>query len=176
MLYSLDGTTVIAPASGQYWVAPGAVVIGQVTLGEDVSIWFNVVVRGDNDTIAIADGSNVQDGSVLHVDPGYPLSIGPDCTIGHMAMLHGCTIETGSLIGIGATILNGATIGRDCLIGAGALIPEGKMIPPRSVVLGAPGKVVREVTDTDLEMIQRGVEGYKKKWRRFKSELRAGTT
>ncbi len=131
------------PASGRYWVADNAVVLGKVTIGEDASVWFNTVVRGDNEPIVIGASSNVQDGCVLHTDPGFPLSIGAEATIGHMVMLHGCSIGRGALIGIGAIVLNGARIGEECLIGAGALIPEGKEIPPRSVVFGSPGKVMR---------------------------------
>lgn len=150
-LYELDGAKVETPDSGNYWVAPNAVVLGRVAIEEEASVWFGAVLRGDNELIRIGTRSNVQDGCVLHTDPGYPLTIGPDCTIGHMVMLHGCTIGRGSLIGIGSIILNGATIGDECLIGANTLIPEGKTIPPRSMVLGSPGKIVRELTDEDVQ-------------------------
>jgi carbonic anhydrase/acetyltransferase-like protein (isoleucine patch superfamily) len=170
-LASLDGVTVQTPPSGNYWVAPNALVIGNVILEEDTSIWFNTVLRGDNEPIRLGAGSNIQEGCVLHTDPGYPMHIEPECLIGHMAMLHGCTIKTGSLIGIGSVILNGAVIGEECLIGAGSLIPEGKVIPPRSLVMGTPGKVVRQVTDADVENIKRGVAGYKRNWRRFKAGM-----
>jgi carbonic anhydrase/acetyltransferase-like protein (isoleucine patch superfamily) len=163
-LYELDGSRVAVPANGRYWVADNAVVLGKVTIEEGASIWFNTVVRGDNEPIVIGARSNVQDGCVLHTDPGFPMTIGPECTIGHMVMLHGCSIGRGSLIGIGAIVLNGAAIGEDCLIGAGALIPEGKKIPSRSVVLGSPGKVIRQVTEKDMERIREGVETYASRW------------
>jgi carbonic anhydrase/acetyltransferase-like protein (isoleucine patch superfamily) len=171
-LYELDGTQVTVPANGRYWVAESASVIGQVTLEEDVSIWFGSVLRGDNEPITIGARSNIQDGVVLHTDPGFPCVVGEACTIGHMAMLHGCTIGRGSLIGIGAVVLNGARIGEECLIGAKALVPEGKTIPPRSVVLGAPGKIVRQVTEKDLELIRWGVGVYLSKWPRYARTLR----
>ncbi len=170
-LYELDGRKVVTPASGRFWVADNATVLGNVIIEDDATIWFNVVVRGDNETIRIGQRSNVQDGSVLHTDPGFPLSIGADCTIGHMAMLHGCTIGDGALIGIGAIVLNGAKIGAGCLIGAGALIGEGKEIPPGSVVMGAPGKVIRQLTDADQARMKRGAEGYVMNGRRFKAGL-----
>ncbi len=174
-IYEFDGMRVTLPASGNFYVADTAVVIGNVTLGEDVSIWFNAVIRGDNDAITIGSGSNVQDGSVLHVDPGFPIVIGDDVTIGHMAMVHGCTIGSGTLVGMGAVILNGAKIGEGCLIGANTLIPEGKEIPPRSVVMGAPGKVVREVTEADLPRVTRGAKNYKQHWRRYAANLKPQT-
>ncbi len=170
-LASLDGVTVTTPESGNYWVAPNATVVGNVVMEEDSSIWFNSVLRGDNEEIRLGAGSNIQEGCVLHTDPGYPMHIEPNCTIGHMVMLHGCTIKTGSLIGIGAIILNGAVIGEECLIGAGALIPEGKVIPPRSLVMGTPGKVVRAITDDDIANIQRSVAVYQRNWRRFKAGM-----
>jgi len=174
-IYEFDGHRVKTPASGNFYVADTAVVIGNVEIGEDVSIWFNAVVRGDNDVIRIGAGSNVQDGSVIHVDPGFPVNIEDDVTIGHMVMIHGCTIGRGSLIGMGSVILNGAKIGEGCLIGANSFIPEGKEIPPRSVVMGAPGKVVREVTDADIPRITRGAKNYKQHWRRYASGLKLQT-
>ena len=166
-LYKLDGLSVTTPGEGRYWVAENAIVVGNVHIGEDVSIWFNTVIRGDNEPIEIGTGSNIQDGCVLHTDPGFPMIIGPDCTIGHMVMLHGCKIGRGSLIGIGSIILNGAVIGEESLIGANTLIPEGKEIPPRSVVMGSPGKIVRQVTEADLARMQAGAAFYRKNWRRF---------
>ena len=166
-LYSLDGVEVTTPGPGRYWVAPNASVVGRVHLGEDVSVWFNAVIRGDNEPIRIGDRSNIQEGAVLHVDPGFPLDIGREATIGHMVMLHGCSIGDGCLIGIGAIILNGARIGAGSLIGAGTLIPENKVIPPNSVVFGAPGKVVREVSLKDRALIAEGTEFYMNKWRVF---------
>jgi carbonic anhydrase/acetyltransferase-like protein (isoleucine patch superfamily) len=172
-LFTLDKTSVITPGAGTFWVAPNATVLGKVEIGTDASVWFSTVIRGDNELIKIGARSNVQDGCVLHTDPGFPITIGPDSTIGHMVMLHGCTIGSRSLIGIGAIILNGAVIGDDCLIGAGALIPEGKVIPPRSVVMGAPGKVMRELTDQDAARIASGVAGYVRNWKRFAAGLAA---
>jgi carbonic anhydrase/acetyltransferase-like protein (isoleucine patch superfamily) len=166
-LYVLDGRRVTVPASGLYWVADNAVLTGKVVIEEDASVWFNTVVRGDNDAIVIGARSNVQDGCVLHTDPGFPLTIGPEATIGHMAMLHGCTIGRGALIGIGAIVLNGARIGAECMVGAGALIPEGKEIPDRSVVFGSPGKVMRQVTDKDLERMRWGVQLYVDRWKTY---------
>jgi carbonic anhydrase/acetyltransferase-like protein (isoleucine patch superfamily) len=175
-LYALDETGVRVPSSGAFWVAPNAVVVGNVIIEDNASIWFNAVLRGDNEPIRIGAGSNVQDGSVLHTDPGYPLDLGPDCTVGHMVMLHGCTIGRGSLIGIGAIVLNGAVIGENCLIGAGTLIAEGKRIPARSVVIGAPGKIVRTASDDDIARIRSGVESYQRNWRRFAGLHSAGMT
>ena len=142
------------------WIAPNATVIGDVRLAENVSIWWNAVLRGDNDPITVGANSNIQDGSVLHTDIGVPMSIGANVTVGHMVMLHGCTIGDGCLIGIGAIVLNNATIGRECLIGANALIPEGKMIPDRSLVVGSPGRVVRQLTDADIAGIRAGNHHY----------------
>ncbi|MEQ1647205.1 MAG: gamma carbonic anhydrase family protein [Hyphomicrobiaceae bacterium] len=174
-LYTLDERRVITPASGRYWVADNAVVLGDVTIEEDASVWFNVVVRGDNERITIGARSNIQDGCVLHTDPGFPMVIGPDVTVGHMAMLHGCTIGAGALIGIGAIILNGAKIGEGALVGAGALVGEGKVIPPRSLVLGSPGKVVRELRDEDVARMLRGTNGYVKNGQRFKNGFKPQT-
>ena len=170
-LYALGAAMMRTPPSGRFWVAPSASVIGNVVLGEDASIWFNTVLRGDNEPITIGDRSNVQDGCVLHTDPGFPLTIAADSTVGHMAMLHGCTIGRGSLVGIGAIVLNGAVIGEECLIGAGALVAEGKTIPPRSLVVGSPGRVLRQLTDEDVARIQKSVKGYVANWQRFKEGL-----
>jgi carbonic anhydrase/acetyltransferase-like protein (isoleucine patch superfamily) len=166
-LYEFEGHRVAVPPSGRYWVAASATVIGNVAIGEDASVWFNSVVRGDNEAIAIGARANVQDGCILHTDPGFPLTVGAEATIGHMAMLHGCMIGRGALIGIGAIVLNGADIGEDCMIGAGALIPEGKQIPARSVVLGSPGKVIRQVSEQDLERMRWGVETYVDRWKAY---------
>jgi carbonic anhydrase/acetyltransferase-like protein (isoleucine patch superfamily) len=159
-------------AEGDYWVADSAVVIGSVLLRNDASVWFNAVLRGDNELITIGEGSNVQDGSVLHTDPGCPLVIGRDVTIGHKVMLHGCEIGDNSLIGINAVVLNRARIGRTCLIGANALITEGKEIPDNSMVLGAPGKVVRQLTDEEIEGLRVSAQHYVDNARRFRSALR----
>ena len=142
-LYSLDGVSPKTPANGRFFVAETAVVVGDVIIEEDASVWFGAVLRGDNEPITIGARSNVQDGSVLHTDPGFPLVIGQDCTIGHAAIVHGCTIGAGSLIGMGATVLNGAKIGKCCLVGAGALVTEGKEFPDFSMILGSPARVVK---------------------------------
>ncbi len=170
-LYSLDGTTPQFPASGDYWVAPTAVLIGDIVLEDEASVWFGAVLRGDNERITVGRRSNVQDGSVLHTDMGFPLRIGADCTIGHRAILHGCVIGDNSLVGMGATVLNGAHIGRNCLIGANALIPEGKIIPDNSLVVGMPGKVVRTLDDKAIAGLTASAAGYVGNWRRFHAGL-----
>jgi len=153
------------------WIADNASVIGRVEAGSNVSIWFNVVIRGDNEPIVIGDNSNIQDGSVLHNDAGVPLTIGRNVTVGHMAMLHGCTVGDNSLIGIGAVVLNNAVIGRECIIGAKALIPEGKVIPDRSLVIGSPGKVVRTLSDEDIAALQTSADHYVDNAKRYRSDL-----
>jgi carbonic anhydrase/acetyltransferase-like protein (isoleucine patch superfamily) len=170
MLYALDDH--IPSAATSAWVAPDATVLGNVRLLADSSVWFSAVIRGDNELITVGEGSNVQDGCVLHTDPGFPLTIGTGCTIGHQAMLHGCSIGDGSLIGIGAVVLNGAKIGRNCLIGAKALIPEGREIPDGSLVVGIPGKVVRALTPSEITGLQRSAEHYAANARRFAQHLR----
>ena len=167
MLYELGGVAV--KAEGDYWVADSATVVGNVLLKQDASVWFNAVVRGDNDLITIGEGSNVQDGSVLHTDPGFPLTIGAHVTIGHKVMLHGCHIGEGSLIGINAVVLNGAKIGKNCLIGANTLITEGKEIPDNSMVMGSPGKVVRKLSEEQAEGIRAGAAHYVENARRFRT-------
>jgi carbonic anhydrase/acetyltransferase-like protein (isoleucine patch superfamily) len=166
-LYKLGDHAVTLPAAGRYWIAPTAVVIGQVIIEEEVGIWFGAVIRGDNEPIHIGARSNIQENCVLHVDPGFPMVIEEECTIGHTAMLHGCHIGRGALIGIGAIVLNGARIGAGSMIGAGALIPEGKVIPPNSVVFGTPGKIAREVTEVDRERVDAGVADYMARWKRY---------
>jgi carbonic anhydrase/acetyltransferase-like protein (isoleucine patch superfamily) len=156
---------------GEHYIAPNATVIGSVVLESEVSVWFNAVVRGDNDRITIGARSNVQDGSVLHTDPGIELTIGRDCTIGHMVVLHGCSIGDGSLVGIKSVILNHARIGRNCLIGASALITEGKEIPDRSLVIGSPGKVVRQLTDEEVAFLLWNAESYVEKLKRYNRAL-----
>ena len=158
-------------ATGDYWVADNAVVLGSVLLEHDASVWFNAVLRGDNELITIGAGSNVQDGSVLHTDPGCPLVIGRNVTIGHKVMLHGCEIGDNSLIGINAVVLNRVKIGRNCIIGANALITEGKEIPDNSMVLGAPGKVVRELSADEIEGLRLSAEHYVENARRFRAGL-----
>ena len=153
--------------SGENWVAPNATIIGDVTLEKNSSVWFNAVIRGDNENIHVGEGSNVQDGSVLHTDPGCPLRIGKDVTIGHIVMLHGCIIGDNSLIGIGAVILNNAKIGKNCIIGAKALITENKEIPDNSLVVGAPGRVVRKLTDDEIGKITENAKHYQDNWKRY---------
>lgn len=170
-IYALGDRT---PRFGEgSWIAHNATVIGAVDAGSDVSIWYNVVIRGDNDPITIGDGTNIQDGSVLHNDKGVPLTIGKHVTVGHMAMLHGCTIGDGSLIGINAVILNKAVIGKNCIIGANALIPEGKVIPDRSLVVGSPGRVIRELSDAEIEHLKWNASHYVDNARLYSTELRA---
>lgn len=171
MRFSLDGVAVDTEDES-HWIAPTAVLIGKVRLEHDASVWWGAVLRGDNELITVGRGSNVQDGSVLHTDPGFPLTIGPDVTVGHLAMLHGCTIGEGSLIGIGAVILNGAVIGRNCLIGAKALVGEGKTIPDNSLVMGIPGKILGEVRDEQAARMRKGTRNYVANWRRYRAGLR----
>ncbi len=169
MIYALDG---LAPRIEEdTWIAPDANVIGNVVMEAGASIWFGCTLRGDNEEIRIGAGSNVQENTVMHTDPGCPLVIGANCTIGHKAMLHGCVIGDGSLIGMGATVLNGATIGKGCLIGAGALVTENKVIPDFSMVMGAPGKVVRTLDETWQARILASAEHYRQNMRRFRAGL-----
>jgi carbonic anhydrase/acetyltransferase-like protein (isoleucine patch superfamily) len=154
------------------WIADNATVIGQVNAGRNVNIWYNVVIRGDNDPITIGDDTNIQDGSILHNDDGVPLVIGSEVTIGHMVMLHGCTVGDGSLIGINAVVLNHAVIGKNCIIGANALIPEGKVIPDRSLVVGSPGRIIRELTDEDIAGLKANAAHYVDNARLYAAELR----
>ncbi len=170
-VYALDGVSPELPEEGHFWIAPSADVIGRVRLLRDASIWFGAVLRGDNEWLTVGEGSNVQDGSVLHSDMGAPLTIGRDCTIGHKAILHGCTIGDNSLVGMGATILNHAVIGKNCLIGAGALVPERKVIPDNSLVVGAPGKVVRVLDDEAVAGLLKSAQGYVRNWKRFAAGL-----
>jgi carbonic anhydrase/acetyltransferase-like protein (isoleucine patch superfamily) len=153
-------------------VAPDAQVMGNIVLKENASVWFGAVLRGDNDPIVIGENSNVQDGAVMHTDIGCPLTLGANVTVGHQAMLHGCTVGDNSLIGIGATVLNGAKIGRNCLIGAHALVGEGKEIPDNSMVLGMPGKVVRELGEDNEKMMLLSANIYVENWKRFEETLK----
>lgn len=163
-----DAVPDLAPDS---WVAPSADVIGAVRLGAGASIWFGAVVRADNGRIAIGDRSNVQDGAVLHSDPGAPLTLGEDCTIGHRAVLHGCTIGDRVLIGMGATVLNHAIIAEDCVVGAGALVTEGKTFPPKSLIVGAPARAVKTLTDEQLAGLKLSAAVYVEKAGRYRDEL-----
>ena len=170
-LYALDGVKPELPADGRYWIAPGAQVIGRVRLGVDASVWFGVVLRGDNEEIYIGPGSNVQDNSVLHTDPGFPVSIGENCTIGHRAILHGCTIGDNSLIGMGATLLNGARIGRNCLVGANALVTEGKSFPDNSLIVGSPGESAARTRPGRAARLAESAARYAANWRRYAKGL-----
>ena len=165
MIYKLGDVEV--KAEGSYWVADSASVVGNVLLKEGASVWFNAVLRGDNELITVGEGSNVQDGAILHTDPGFPLTIGAHVTVGHKVMLHGCEIGEGSLVGINSVILNGAKIGKNCLIGANALITEGKEIPDNSMVLGSPGKVVKTLSDEQAAGIRIGAAHYVENAKRF---------
>lgn len=166
-VFTLDGVAPQLPENGAYWIAPNATVVGKVRLDDDASVWFNAVLRGDNELIHIGAGSNIQDGCVLHTDMGFPLTVGAGSTIGHKVMLHGCTVGENSLVGMASTILNGAVIGRNCIIGAHSLVPEGKVIPDNSLVMGAPAKVVREVSPEQAEMITFARDQYVRNWKRF---------
>jgi carbonic anhydrase/acetyltransferase-like protein (isoleucine patch superfamily) len=171
-LYSLDDHAPILPENGDYWVAHDANVIGKVSLGEGANIWFGATLRGDNEMIDVGAGSNIQENAVLHTDMGSPLTIGTGCTIGHKAMLHGCTLGENTLIGMSAIVLNGAKIGKDCLIGAGALITENKEIPDGSLVMGAPGKVVRQLSQDQIETLKQQALRYQQNGRRFQNGLK----
>lgn len=170
MIYNL-GDRKVEIRTDDYFIADNATVIGSVVLEQNASIWFNAVLRGVNDVITVGENSNVQDGSVLHTDGGFPLTIGKNVTIGHKVMLHGCVIGDNSLIGINAVVLNGAKIGKNCLIGANALIPEGKVIPDGSLVMGSPGKVVREMTADQIKGLELSALHYVENFKRYKKEL-----
>jgi carbonic anhydrase/acetyltransferase-like protein (isoleucine patch superfamily) len=169
-IYALDGTAPkIDPDIG--WIAPSAVLVGDIVVGPEVGIWFGVVARGDTETITIGARTNVQENCVLHTDTGYPLVIGDNCTIGHGAIVHGCSIGDNTLIGMGATVLNGARIGKNCLIGANALITEGKEIPDYSMVVGAPGKVIRQIDEAGVQALAASADRYVKNARRYAAGL-----
>ncbi|CAH2600739.1 Gamma carbonic anhydrase family protein [Rhodovastum atsumiense] len=171
-IYALDEHAPSLPGPGRFWIAPDAQVIGRVRLGEDVSIWFAAVLRGDNDPIDIGARSNIQDGAMLHTDQGFPLTIGADVTVGHHAILHGCSIGDGALIGMGATILNGARIGAGCLVGANALVTEGKEFPDNSLIVGAPAKVVRTLDAATVALLRGSAQHYVANAHRFAAGLR----
>lgn len=170
-LFELNG---VEPdrTQGFSWIAPTAAVIGRVVIGDEVGIWFGTVIRGDNEPIHIGRRTNIQENCVMHTDPGFPITIGEGCTIGHKAMIHGCTIGDNTLIGMGATILNSAVIGRNCLIGAGALVAEGKQIPDNSLVVGMPGKIVRQLDEAAIEGLRKSASHYVANARRFAKELK----
>jgi len=170
-LYKLNSAKPETPAEGTYWIAPSASVIGNVKLESFSSVWFGAVVRGDNETIVIGENTNVQDNAVLHSDPGSPLTIGAGCTIGHGAIVHGCTLGTNTLVGMGATVLNGAVVGKNCLIGANALVTENTIVPDNSLVLGAPAKVVKQLDDKTIKSLEASAQIYVKNWQTFANKL-----
>jgi len=170
-LYQLDGLSPDLPAPDRYFIAPDAHVIGKCKLGNDVGIWFGAVLRGDHEMISIGDRSNIQEGSMLHTDKGFPLSVGAECTIGHHAILHGCTIGDGSLIGMGATVLNGAKIGRFSLVGANALVTEGKEFPDYALIVGSPAKLIRTLDEEAVARLKQSADHYVANWRRFSNGL-----
>ncbi|MGO4621968.1 gamma carbonic anhydrase family protein [Ensifer sp. 2YAB10] len=170
-LYALGSLRPQTPPKGSYWVAPDANVIGQVEIGDEVGIWFGVTLRGDNEPIRLGARANIQENVVIHVDPGFPVTIGEGCTIGHGAIIHGCTIGENSLIGMGATVLNGARIGRNCLVGANALVTEGKEFPDNSLIVGAPAKAIRTLDEAAVEGLKRSAAHYVKNWRRYAADL-----
>jgi carbonic anhydrase/acetyltransferase-like protein (isoleucine patch superfamily) len=172
-IYDLGNEQPSLPPEDEHWIAPGAVIIGKVILKKNASVWFGAVLRGDNDPIVIGENTNVQDGAILHTDPGSPLTLGTGVTIGHRVMLHGCTVGDNSLIGIGAIVLNGARIGRNCLIGAGALITENKIIPDGSLVIGSPGRVARALTEAEIAGVAATAERYVANWKRYRAGMRA---
>lgn len=171
-VYELDGRSPQLPADGRYFIAQSAEVIGNVRLGTDVSIWFGSVLRGDNELIDIGEGSNIQDGCILHTDPGFPLSVGKSCTIGHRVILHGCTVEDGALIGMGAIVMNGARIGKNCVVGAGAVITEGKTFPDFALVVGAPAKAIRTLEPEQARAMLLGAGHYVHNGRRYEAGLK----
>ncbi len=170
-LYTLDGIAPTLPEDGDYWVAPNAQVIGKVTLHGGVGIWFGAVLRGDGEVVAIGEGTNIQDNSVVHTDKGFPAVIGRNCTIGHNAIVHGCTIGDNTLIGMGATILTGAKIGKNCLVGAGALVTEGKEFPDGSLIVGAPAVAKRDLSEEAIQALEASATGYQNNLRRFREGL-----
>ena len=171
-IFELDGQAPELPADGRYWIAESASVIGRVRLMADTSVWFGSVLRGDNEWIELGARSQIQDNATLHTDPGFPLTIGENCVIGHNVVLHGCIIGSGSLIGMGAIVLNGARIGESCLVGAGALVTEGKEFPANSLIVGAPARVVRTLDDKAREGIARGADIYVRRWQQYAKGLK----
>jgi carbonic anhydrase/acetyltransferase-like protein (isoleucine patch superfamily) len=170
-LYELDGIRPAVSDPDRVYLAPGAMVIGNVRLGMDVTFWPHAVARGDTEPISIGDGTNIQEHSMLHTDPGYPLAIGKDCTVGHRAILHGCTVGDNSLIGMGAVVLNGAVIGKNCLVGAGSLVTEGKQFPDNSLIVGSPARVVRTLDGSATTKLTASARHYAANGRRFKAGL-----
>jgi carbonic anhydrase/acetyltransferase-like protein (isoleucine patch superfamily) len=171
-IYALGDWAPEFPADGEYWVAPDAVVVGRVRLRRHASIWFGAVLRGDNDWIELGENSNIQDNSVVHTDPGQPTIIGANVTVGHKVILHSAIVGDNSLVGMGAILLNRCKIGRNCLVGAGAIVTEGKEIPDNSMVIGAPGRVVRQLTEPQLALLKMSSNVYVKNYRRFREGLK----
>jgi carbonic anhydrase/acetyltransferase-like protein (isoleucine patch superfamily) len=171
-LYSLAGVAPKTPAPDLFWLAPEATVIGRVEIAEEVGIWFGAVLRGDNELITVGRGTNIQEGTMVHTDPGFPVVIGEGCTIGHHAIIHGCIIGDNSLIGMGATVLNGARIGRNCLVGANALVTEGKEFPDNSLIVGSPARAIRTLDDAAVEGLRRSARNYIANWQRFARDLK----
>jgi carbonic anhydrase/acetyltransferase-like protein (isoleucine patch superfamily) len=171
-IYSLDGLSPTLPAADSFWIAPDAHVIGNVRLGVDVGIWFGTVVRGDNEPIDIGERTNLQEGVMMHTDPGFPLTLGAEVTVGHHAILHGCTVGNGSLIGMGATLLNGVRIGAGCLVGANALVTEGKQFPDGSLIVGSPAKAIRTLDASAAEKLRGAALHYVANWKRFAAGLK----
>ena len=172
MIYELDGQRPEFPDNGRYWVAPSATIIGKVRLSVDCSVWFGAVLRGDNEWIELGERSQIQDNATLHTDPGFPLSIGANCVIGHGVVLHGCTIGAGSLVGMGAIVLNGARIGAQSLIGAGALVTEGKMFPDKSLIVGSPARALRTLDPDALNLIADGADIYVRRYKQYAKGLK----
>lgn len=172
-IYALGPLAPKLPALGHYWIAPDAQVIGNVELGEDVGIWFGATLRGDNELILVGARTNIQERCMLHTDMGSPLTIGADCTIGHHAILHGCSIGDNSLIGMGATVLNNVRIGKNCLVGANALVTEGKEFPDNSLIVGSPARAIRTLDAGAAAQLTLSAAGYVKNWKRFAAELKA---
>ena len=172
MIYELDGQKPDLPEAGRYWIAPNATVIGKVRLNLDCSVWFGAVLRGDNEWIELGERSQIQDNATLHVDPGFPISIGPNCVIGHNVVLHGCTVGANSLIGMGAIVLNGARIGANCLVGAGALVTEGKTFAENSLIVGAPARSIRTLDEGAIKMIAAGADIYVRRFKQYAKGLK----
>ena len=170
-IYALDGQAPEFPEDGNYWVADTAVLIGKVRLQREASVWFGAVMRGDNEWIELGERSQIQDNATLHTDPGFPMTIGSDCVIGHNVIMHGCTVGDNSLIGMGAIMLNGVKIGKNSLVGAGALVTEGKVFPDNSLIVGAPARVVRSVDEKVMQMIREGADIYVRRWKRYAKGL-----
>lgn len=171
-MYALEDNEPKLPLGGRFWIAPDAHVIGRVTFGDGVGVWFGAVIRGDNEPIELGDRTNIQEGAILHSDPGFPLTVGTDCTIGHRAIVHGCTVGDGTLVGMGAIILNGARLGRNCLVGAGALVTEGKEFPDNSLIVGVPAKARRELTEGEIDQLHASAANYIRHAERFRRCLR----